>query len=313
VQPPDVTVIIPTRNRAGWLAQSVRAVLDQTHRQLRLVVTDNASTDDTAAVVAGFDDDRLTYLRRPDDVGLVANHNLALAEVDTPYVLIVPDDDVIHPELLERAVETLEANPRVGMVHSRFDMIGPAGEVLAPGVDWTYGLSSRTVERGEQFIEQSMRWSCRVCASTAVMRTAALPEGFFDPDDFPPVDLGLWLRMALRWDMAFDDRCLAAYRIHDGSHSAAFGGTISDGYLQDPGLLDSLRRVKLRFLHRHRAALGGADRVARLERLARRSTRHELLVYVRSSTLPERDRSRTFELLRETARMEPALAFDPVA
>ncbi len=59
-----------------------------------------------------------------------------------------------------------------------------------------------------------MLWSCRVCASTALIRVAALPEPPFDQDEFPAIDFGMWLRMALDWEMAFVAEPLAGYRIH---------------------------------------------------------------------------------------------------
>ena len=63
-----------------------------------------------------------------------------------------------------------------------------------------------------------MRWSCRVCASTALMRTAALPRGRDEPaEDFPAIDFGMWLRMAADgWEFAFLADTLGDYRIHDG-------------------------------------------------------------------------------------------------
>ena len=60
-----------------------------------------------------------------------------------------------------------------------------------------------------------MKWSCRICASTALMRTEALPEDGMIADDFPAVDFGMWLRMAAAgWEFAFLGETLGAYRIH---------------------------------------------------------------------------------------------------
>jgi glycosyltransferase involved in cell wall biosynthesis len=298
---------MPTRNRAEWLAQSMRSVLAQTYEDFVLLVSDNASEDDTPAVVRGFDDARIRYIRLDQDVGLVGNHNQLLARVDTEYVLILPDDDLAYPDLLETTVAVLDAHPEAGMVHAGLDMIGPDGEVLTGDVNWTLGLEADTVESGAEFIRESMRYSCRVCASSALMRTAALPAGYFRQDDFPPVDLGLWLRMALSWEMAFLARTLCGYRIHEGSHSAAFGDPTGPGYVQDVELLRRLRELKLRFVEDHEDRL---ERPDELRRLAEWSLRRELVLLARAKTLPERRFGATLSALREAVAEDRRVLLD---
>lgn len=246
--PPRVTVVTPTYNRAGWLRESISSVLAQSFREFTLLVADNASTDETPEVVREFGDPRIVYRRRPENVGLVENHNLAVAEVESEYCLILPDDDVVYPRHLERTVAVLDANPRAGMVHARFDLLGPDGDVLGRDVDWAVGLRQSTVESGLQYLRESMLWSCRVNPSTALMRMAALPRPLFDTADFPPVDVALWLRIAVAWDMAFVAETLGAYRIHVGSHSAAQGTATLEGNAQSPELIERIEAVKLRFL-----------------------------------------------------------------
>ena len=64
---------------------------------------------------------------------MLGNHNWFLERVETEYALILPDDDLIHPELLERAVRVLDERPRAGTVHAGFDVIGRENEVLHAG------------------------------------------------------------------------------------------------------------------------------------------------------------------------------------
>jgi glycosyltransferase involved in cell wall biosynthesis len=301
---PRVTVCMPTRNRAGWLAQAMRSVLAQTYEDFVLVVSDNASDDNTPEVVRGFDDPRVRYIRLDEDIGLIGNHNQLLAGVETEYALVLPDDDIAYPELLETTVAVLDAHPTAGMVHAGLDMVGPDGEVVAGDVNWTHGLEGDEVETGTEFIRQSMMYSCRVCASSALMRTSALPAGFFRRAEFPPVDLGLWLRMALTWDMAFTARTLCAYRIHNLSHSAAFGDPIGPGYIQERELLRRLKEVKLRFVDDNAARLRDPDE---LRRLANWSMRRELVLLARAKTLPDRRLRPTVAALREAVAEDPGV------
>ncbi len=305
-----VTVVIPTHNRARYLPGAIESVLAQTYGDFRLLIADNASTDETEGIVARYDDPRIDYVRRPENVGITANYNLALRAVSSEYCLIVSDDDVLFPRILERTVVALDENPRAGMVHGRFQLLGEEGQVLRELDDWTYGLEGDTVEDGETFIGESMLWSCRVCASTALIRVAALPEPPFDQDEFPAIDFGMWLRMALDWEMAFVAEPLAGYRIHGASHSAAYGLPQGAGYTMRTETVTRLRRVKARFVERFQHRLDDRDDL--IDRAAR-CMRRELIWVARNDTLPERRFGRTVRALGAGLRIDPRLAVEPSA
>jgi len=302
---PRVTVFIPTYNRAKLLAHSIRGVLEQTFDDLRLVVSDNASEDETAEVVATVGDPRVEYVRQPRNLGLLGNHNWFLERVETDYALILADDDLVYPTLLERAVPELDRHARAGVVHAAFDVIDENGEVLLPHVNWTYGLEHDSVESPEEFIRESMRWSCRICASTAVMRTAALPPGGMVQQDFPAIDFGLWLRTAgAGWEFAFLNETLGAYRVHGTAQSAAFSTPQGPGYVQGIEIASHLKAIKLRFLAEADGRLSDAQH---LRRLAEDARRRELVVMARNLTLPERKPGPTFRALAQAVRADPGV------
>jgi glycosyltransferase involved in cell wall biosynthesis len=303
---PRVTVAIPTYNRDRWIAGSIESVLGQTHEDLHLVVSDNASTDSTADVVRSFDDPRLEYRRMPENVGLLENHNRIFRGIDTEYFLILPDDDRLKPDALERMIPVLDEHPRAAMVHTAFDVLSPSGEIVLERGNWTNGLTEDKVETGAEFIRESMLYSCRVCASSALTRTAALPPSLFEPEEFPAIDFGMWLRMALDWEMAFIGDSLAAYSIHDSTHSSATGvGTpMRDGYIQGFDLIDKLLEIKLRFLARFGDRVGNASE---LRSIAHRGHRRELLIAARNATLPARALRPTVRALNDVVRHEPRM------
>src|SRR5439155_12613715 len=142
-----VTVVIPTRSRAGLLRRSIASVLAQTYPHFELVVADNASDDDTADEVARIDDPRVRYVHRGTDIGFVANFEQSMRDVATEYATILPDDDLMRPGKLEAAVAVMDANRGVGLLHSRFDEIDPDDRPLRSNVDPTWGrLPADTAE-----------------------------------------------------------------------------------------------------------------------------------------------------------------------
>lgn len=305
---PRITVILPTHNRAGYLAKAVESVLRQSYADFTLLVSDNASTDDTEAVVGNFSDERLMYIRRAENLGWLGNFNASLEGVETDYVTLLGDDDVMLPGALERSVACLDENPGVGMVHSAFDIVDAAGEVVAARADWTKGLLADTTETGLEFIERSMAGSCRVCSPTAVLRVAGLPEVRYDPVDIPASDFTLWLRMALDWDTAFLADPLIQHRVHSGSESSSWGDVASGGYYQGFELIMKVRASKLRFLETYADRLRGiSGDLDGLRKAAFRASRHELVDTVRGRTIPDRAVGPTLRMLAGAARLDPWL------
>jgi glycosyltransferase involved in cell wall biosynthesis len=303
VRAPRVTVFIPTFNRAELLRECAASILAQTYGDFRLVVLDNASTDATADVAASFDDPRVEYVHYAENTGMLGNQKRCLARLDTEYGLIIADDDLAYPRLLEATVQALDDNPRAGIAHTAFDMIGPSGEVFLQKCDWTYNLTERTDEPADDFIVQSMLSGCRVCASTALMRASAIPSEGFSEGDFPAIDLGLWLRMANDgWQFAFLPETLGAYRIHMGTHSAGFGTPDGPGYISSDDIILANYFVKLRFVA---TQVRDPGRAARLRRLARRGYRTALVSRARALTLPERSFAPTLRAVREAVGLAP--------
>src|SRR5947209_12910719 len=104
---PPVTIGIPTYNRSGSLRATLASVLGQTFENFRVVVRDNASSDDTADVVASFHDPRVDYVRSDRNIGLIGNFNGLIDLAETDFFLLLPDDDILYPPYLDRAVAAL--------------------------------------------------------------------------------------------------------------------------------------------------------------------------------------------------------------
>jgi glycosyltransferase involved in cell wall biosynthesis len=302
-------VVIPTRNRCGLLRRSVESVLAQTEPRFVLVVADNASEDDTAEVVAAFADPRIRYDRRPHDIGYAANFEQALRDVTTDYVTILPDDDVARPRKLEVAVQVMDANPKVGLLHSRYDEIDPADRLLRSNVDPTRGrLRTDTVETGERFIREAVRTSRHVVFPTAFLRTAALPSPRFDPRDDLAIDLGLWLRVALDWDVAFVAEPLAAVRSHGSMLSSTAGFFAHDRYVQGFDMVRMARDAKVRFLRSNEARFPDVDLL--LDEAERVARRHMLGAVWNLRVGAQRVRP-SLGMLARGIRTEPRLLGDP--
>jgi len=91
---PEVSVIVPTRNRCLELGLAVRSALGQLGVQLEVVIVDDGSTDATGQLVSRISDPRVRYLRRTMSVGVSAARNAGIAEARGRWIAFLDDDDV---------------------------------------------------------------------------------------------------------------------------------------------------------------------------------------------------------------------------
>jgi glycosyltransferase involved in cell wall biosynthesis len=210
-----ITVGIPTFNRADLLREAIESVLGQTYRNFRLIVSDNASTDETQAVVASVSDARLEYVRADKNIGMIGNFNRVIELTETEFLMLLPDDDRLYPDYLRSVVDVLQRNPRVGLVHTAFDEIDIESRVQKYEVSYVKSSHPLMVEPGDAFIERSMT-STAILLSSTTYRTRAIREaGGMTTLEEPFADVPLFMRIAQNWDIAYLDRPLVGFRVHD--------------------------------------------------------------------------------------------------
>ena len=108
---PLVSVVMANRNGAAHIGAAIRSVLGQTHRDLELIVSDDASTDGSREIVEGLaiDDPRVTFVTADTPGGPGAARNRALDAARGDWIAIVDSDDLLHPTRLARLVELAES------------------------------------------------------------------------------------------------------------------------------------------------------------------------------------------------------------
>jgi glycosyltransferase involved in cell wall biosynthesis len=110
---PLITLIIPTYRRPRLLKRAIQSVLTQTYPEYKVCVYDNASGDETASVVKDFErkDIRIEYHCHSTNIGMRANFQYGLKQVDTPFFSFLCDDDIILPGFFEKALEGFKEYP----------------------------------------------------------------------------------------------------------------------------------------------------------------------------------------------------------
>jgi glycosyltransferase involved in cell wall biosynthesis len=113
--PPAISVIVPTHNRAQFLARALASVLAQDFAPFEVIVVDNGSVDGTADTLARFADRRLRVIRHPQALGAAGARNSALILARAPIVAFLDDDDEMLPGFLAATAEAHGRQPQVDL------------------------------------------------------------------------------------------------------------------------------------------------------------------------------------------------------
>lgn len=127
MNPPRVSVVIPTYNQADYLAEAVQSVLDQTLRDLEVIVINDASTDHTHDVMGQYDDHRVKYLVHEQNRYASAARNTGINVATGELLAFLDADDLMHQEKLQTHVAILEKDPEIGLTYNSRIKINESG------------------------------------------------------------------------------------------------------------------------------------------------------------------------------------------
>lgn len=226
---PAVTVVVPCYNYGRYLEGAVASALSQPDVDVRVVIVDDSSTDDSAAVARRIAerDDRVSVIVHETNRGHIATYNEGLGAVTTEFVVLLSADDLLTPGALGRATALMRAFPNVGFTYG-LPVIFRGGE-LPPA---RTRARTWTVWKGSDWIADRCRLGRNAIYSPeVVLRTSVLHAvGMFDAAQPHSGDLDLWLRMAQLSDVGLISGAdQGYYREHPSSMSrTTFAGLLTD-------------------------------------------------------------------------------------
>ncbi|HAY13223.1 MAG TPA: glycosyltransferase [Fimbriimonadaceae bacterium] len=208
---PRVSILLTCFNHLDYIQEAWDSIQAQTYRDFEVIALDDGSTDGTrewlTAHAAGA---RIEF--NPQNIGTYATLNRGLELAEGEFIAVFNDDDVWGPEKLQRQVEALDKNPRVGLVHTSGWFINGRSERHpdpAPlGFPWP------KTGNGDQLA--TLVDHNQIITSSVLFRAACAEQsGPFDPQFYGCGDWQMWLRIARGWEVAHVDEPLTFYRVHD--------------------------------------------------------------------------------------------------
>ena len=260
----EVSVIVPTRNRSAYLDMTLRSVLRQQHVDLEVIVIDEASTDDTPAVVARFDNSRVRVIQHTRPMGVTAARNEGAVAARGEWLSFLDDDDLWAPDKLVLQLRAAR-EARVDWAYSGAVVIGQHEQFLRA----QYPLPAASVRQA-----LLRYYAIPGGGSNIVVRRSTWDEvGPFDSRMSPTEDWDMCLRLAKHGAAACVDRPSVARRIHTTNSTLEIADVV-----RGAKLIETVHQTRLDWARLHRwmahSCLRGGRRRAALGHLVRAALLH---------------------------------------
>ncbi len=110
-----LTVLMTVYNGEAYLRETIDSILNQTYKDFKFLILDNASTDGSREIIRSYHDPRIELVALPENIGQVAALNKGLDMIDTLYAARMDADDISLPRRFERQIAFMETHPEVGV------------------------------------------------------------------------------------------------------------------------------------------------------------------------------------------------------
>jgi len=187
---PEVSILLPYRNAASTLAECIESILSQTFTDYEIITIDDASDDDSTAVLNGFGDSRLRVIRN-DRPGLVNALNLGLAHCNAPLVARMDADDIMLPQRLRQQWQYMRSHHDVVLLATQAEKfpLENIREGYREYMRWQNAVTSHADIAAQIYIESPFAHPSVVFRRDSIIAAGAYCDGPF------PEDYELWLRL----------------------------------------------------------------------------------------------------------------------
>src|SRR4051794_30488868 len=218
---PRVSVLMTTYNGVRTISDSLRSILTQDMPDFELIVVDDASTDETPALLSTIADPRLVLLRNDSRLGIAGARNRGLAQSRAPYIAALDHDDLSAPTRLGLQATYLDNHPDTVLVATAVSELRDGKLTLE---DQPRQISPALL-RLLLHLDNPLAWSSVMLRADALRRLDPPLRPQFEPAD----DFDLYHRLLGRGRIARLDAALTIYRWHASNTTYAVGANITDG------------------------------------------------------------------------------------
>jgi glycosyltransferase involved in cell wall biosynthesis len=217
---PTVSVVVPTYNRADLLQRAIDSILKQTYSDFELIIVDDASTDNTQAVVDEYNDPRIKYVKKEQNEGGSAARNTGIQYSRGDFVAFCDSDDEWMETKLEKQTEVIETQ-ECTVVYCRHYVVEDEYDA--------FRRSSGELRSGDIRADLLQGWCPNSTSFFLVEKKSLRAVDGFDHQLPSFQDYDLWLRLAKDHTFCYVDEHLVIKHNHHGEQLATSPKKRSEG------------------------------------------------------------------------------------
>ncbi len=246
---PRISVIMGVYNDASYVRKAIDSILNQTYKDFEFIIINDGSTDDTAEILATYDDPRVINIAQ-NNQGLVASLNRGIKKAKGTFIARQDADDYSEPDRLEKQMLFLGDHKNTVVLGSSMKVMDNGGRIR----------HKHHVLLAEAELKQELLLRSPFAHGSVIFnKKAALQVGMYKQDFWPAEDYELWLRLSKFGDFANINEPLYVYREN------TLGISLSNKKLQ----LQKIYEIQaLAWDEKERLALGKKIRLAQYKKLA---------------------------------------------
>lgn len=240
-QHPTISVCVPIFNGSKYIKKTLDSLIQQTYQNWEAIIIDDESQDDTVEIIKPFlkKEKRFRFFQNSQNIGMVKNWNKTLDYVQGEYVCFLHQDDFYDKSFLHETLDYFQKNPSLGMVFTANYNVNQRGkpfEINRP-------FNRNQILDLEDFVQNLHQKGNFIKFPTVVIKSQVYQEiGKYDENLHLTVDLEMWLRISLSYQIGYLNQNLVFYRLHQTN--------VSNLYMKEGSEITELIKCYQIFLNR---------------------------------------------------------------
>ncbi len=230
-----VTVICSCYNHSSFVEESLKSVLNQTHKNIQLIVVDDFSTDDSVSIIEKFLSNfpQILFIKNTTNLGLTKSFNHAMQLANGEFFIDLAADDILLPNCVEIQLKTFQKSPfeNLAIVYGNTELISEKGTHISYYFD--VDSQNKTIEKkqsGDLYINIISNKTVICSVSSMVKKSVFDALNGYD-ENLSYEDYDFWIRASRNHNIEFIDVILVKKRIVSNSlHASFFTSKNKHGY-----------------------------------------------------------------------------------
>jgi glycosyltransferase involved in cell wall biosynthesis len=194
---------MPVHNREAYVFEAVSSILNQTVRDLELIIINDFCNDRSMDIINSIHDDRIIIINNEQNLGITKSLNKGIRSAKGRFIARMDDDDISHPKRFERELEFLESHPDISVVGTYPRLIGDQSGI------WE-------LPRDNDLIVSYLIFQPMLVNPSTILRREVFDEYLYDESFLTSEDYELWTRVAKKYKFHNINEVLISYRRHPG-------------------------------------------------------------------------------------------------